>query len=93
MKLQWEKYKGMHFGLDGTRVVCGVAKPDNAPLEMFMVQFYDASFTTLEAAQEYAEQDYELLSKPPRSHFAESMIPILESTLSSLRGLGAKEPQ
>jgi len=86
MKLQWEKYKGMHFGLDGNRVVCCVAKAEGSPMEMFSIQFFDLAFTTLEAAQAEAEMDHELSSKPRRSAFAESIIPILENTLASLKG-------
>jgi hypothetical protein len=84
--LQWERYGKFTVGLDGSRVVCIIAKPEDAPLEMWTVQFTDLAFTSLEAAQAEAEKDYTQMSAPRLNPY----VAMLETALAVFKSETAK---
>jgi hypothetical protein len=89
-KLQWEKYGKIWVGLEGEHVVCAVARAEEAPLEMFTIQFFELAFTTLDAAK--AEAERSLDNTPRQSPFAQTLIPVLKNMLATLEGLTAPAP-
>jgi hypothetical protein len=85
MNLQWEKYGKAHVGLNGAEVVCIIGPAEGAPLEMFMLQYLDGAYTTLEAAQAAAEENTGLPSRQPSMN--DWLIPALETVIGNLKAL------
>lgn len=99
--LQWEKY-GKYgktwVALDGAEIVCIVAQPEGAPLEMFAVQFHENCFTTLEAAKEHVEKVAREEKDGPKSKtdaLMVTLLPVLKMMIAAYEaknGVNVPEP-